>query len=299
MKLIFTYLYGTIENARRVVVVSNICGMAILLLRTVDAERMAEWYAGTFALPTIRGRAPTFYLSVGDVAVLEILADRGAPDPEQLWVPVFGSYNLAATADRLRLAGTAIHTDDGGRLIVADPDKNVIVIEQCESSRATSGFSPGSCHLVADLAGLIALERRCAQPEAVEAYYRKCARGCFEGDTSIVPPISIRFVGEGAAHHLLEDRSKAAITPIFRVIEHDAGLAELLDDGALPVETAVRFNSAALSYFGDPEGGLFGIDERFAEDRLEVPRRLFSEDREILRRIAHATKDKKHATNTD
>ena len=261
-------------------------GFAVYLLRTGDAARLAEWYAGVLGLPIVRGREPTFYLSLGDVFILELLADKGAPGeaPQGLRL-VLASLDLAATRARLSERGARVLADEAGHVIARDPDGNTVAIRQFGSPR--SSFLPGCSPPAKDLSGVCAVQRLCAQPRAVAAFFAELF-GQPDSETGAVRlgnGISLEFAPGGHAAAPPTAREAARHCFIVRTGDHDVAVEAVRRHCQTPVETNLAFNSAVLSYFADPEGQLWGVDERFEPARFKTPRRPFAEDMEILRRL--------------
>ena len=265
---------------------SPLFGFAVYLLRTGDAARLAEWYAGVLGLPIVRGREPTFDLSLGDVFILELLADKGAPgDGARGLRLVLGSLDLTATKARLSARGAILLADRTGDVVATDPDGNTVAIRQVKPPR--SSFLPGCSALAADLSGVCAVQRFCAEPEVVEAFFARLF-GNAKSETGAVclgNGISLECVPGGQAVVPPTAREAARHCFIVRTGDHDAALQAVRRHCPTPVATNVAFNSAVLSYFADPEGQLWGVDERFDPARFQTPRRPFPEDMEILRRL--------------
>ena len=277
-------------------------GLGVVLLRTASAARLAEWWAGVVGLPIIRGREPTFYLSLGDCAVLELLADQGAPDERSADAgPAPGlhiqldSLDLADTARRLRARGVEIaHWSERGnaRATLCDPDGNRVDIRD-NPQRPAPEFLPGCAPLPGDLSGISAIVRRCRDPERLARYYgrflsppAKAAPPPGEHELEFGNAVSLIFRPGGTVRPPARRRSNARTTMIIRVADHDHACEALAGLDLTVVEKTVRLGSAARSYFADPEGQTWAIDERYAPERFITPRREFAEDHEIRRRLA-------------
>lgn len=276
-------------------------GLAVVLIRTDRAARLAEWYAGVLGLPIIRGREPTFYLSLGDTTVLELLADKGAPKESSVpWSQtplylVIGSLDLATTALRLRQR-EAVYTEyeqEGQKEVrLNDPDGNHICIRQDPSARASS-FRPACSPLPPDLVGLSGLVRICANAARAFEFYTEVVGLEVTAPLrknkllSLGQNIWLELRGGGKARTMPKKRSDVRISYILRASNHNAASDLAAARGAPVVEKDLHFNSTSLSYFADPEGQLWAIDERYHPERYKISRRPFAEDTEILRRLSH------------
>lgn len=277
-------------------------GLAVVLIRAASAERLAEWWAGVVGLPIIRGREPTYYLSLGDCAVLELLADRGAPEAQRgaagsapgLHIQL-SSTDLAGTAQRLRARGAEVDRwfEDGeARATLHDPDGNRVEIRD-DAGRAAPDFMPGCAPLPDDLSGIGAVVRICHDPYQLARYFGRFLSPA-EGPVqrSGAPrlefgnAVSLIFRPGGAIRPPVRQRGDARSAMIIRVANHDRAGEALAGLDLTVVEKDVKLSSAALSYFADPEGQTWAIDERYPPERFETPRREFAEDREIRRRLA-------------
>ena len=283
-------------------------GLAVLLIRTGSAAELAEWYAGTLGLPIIRGREPTYYLSLGGCMVLELLADSGTP-ADRSWaqlspplLPVIGSVDFDRTVARLERRGEAVELLDSTshrQCRLRDPDGNAVAIRACRGDDEWDRFRPGVAPLAADLGGLVELIRTARHPTGLAGFYR---------DVLALPTVDARptetdhrfwlgrgvelaVIGGGCERALPTERVSSTFAFILRYRDHDGASDELVVRGAPVVAKDLRFNSASLSYFADPEGQVFGVDERYPPERFVEPRRMFAEDAEILRRFAHDHND--------
>ena len=277
-------------------------GLAVVLIRTASAARLAEWWAGVVGLPIIRGREPTFYLSLGDCAVLELLADRGAPDEQGvagsaapgLHIEI-DSLDLTETTRRLQTRGVRadIRSEDGNASITLyDPDGNRVDIRD-NPHGSLPEFLPGCAPLPGDLGGIAAIVRSCRDPDRLAQYY-----GRFLSPAATSAPqsgkrklefgnaISLIFRPGGTVRPPARQRGNARTAMIIRVADHDRARDALAGLDLTVVEKDVRLGSAALSYFADPEGQTWAIDERYPPERFRTPRREFAEDHEIRRRLA-------------
>ncbi len=274
-------------------------GLAVVLIRSESAERLAEWWAGVVGLPIIRGREPTFYLSLGDCSVLELLADRGAPDDRRSTANSMpgmhiqlDSLDLADTLGRLRARGVEIDPrSEGDQALVTlyDPDGNRVDIRE-NPQRSAPAFLPGCAPLPADLSGIGAVVRNCRDPGRLARYYGRfllpSASRPGEHALEFGNAVSLIFRAGGEARRPVERRGDARTAMVVRVADHDRACRALAALDLTVVEKDLRLGSAALSYFADPEGQTWAIDERYPPERFATPRREFAEDQEIRRRLA-------------
>ena len=276
-------------------------GLAVVLLRTASAGRLAEWWAGVVGLPIIRGREPTYYLSLGDCAVLELLADRGAPEARRAAGAAPGlhvqlrSPDLAGTARRLRARGAEVERwfgDGEVRITLHDPDGNRVEILD-DARHAAADFLPGCAPLPEDLSGIAAVVRNCRDPYRLAQYYSRFLSPAEGPATHPGAPrlefgnaVSLIFRPGGTVRPPVLQRGDARTAMIIRVANHDCASEALADLDLTVVDKDVKLGSAALSYYADPEGQTWAIDERYPPERFATPRREFAEDHEIRRRLA-------------
>ena len=236
--------------------------------------------------------------------VLELLADSGRP-ADRSWaqlspplLPVIGSVDFDRTVARLERRGEAVEPLDSTRhrqCRLRDPDGNAVAIRACRGDDDWDRFRPGVAPLAADLGGLVELIRTARHPTGLAGFYR---------DVLALPTVDARpnetdhhfwlgrgvklaVIGGGCERALPTERASSTFAFILRYRDHDRASDVLVTRGAPAVAKDLRFNSASLSYFADPEGQLFGVDERYPPERFAEPRRMFAEDAEILRRFAH------------
>jgi catechol 2,3-dioxygenase-like lactoylglutathione lyase family enzyme len=271
-----------------------------------DAE-ILPYYTDVVGLPLMRVGPAVSLLWAGEDLVFEIKTedDPGTEATDlataQL-LPVFRSYDLAATRARFAAAGyeqvTEQRTEHSSRLWVTGPDRLLLGFEQRDEDspfeadaealrrwRSGSGtVLPGNGPLPDELQYLSRARRQVADLEAARAFYRDVVGLDEVGEESgaavfaMGDTVLLELAPGGASRPLPSNRTELPDSFILRVHGFFESVDARTQAGAVWVGDQIHYETGSkLAYFADPEGLLVGIEHRtlwgsYAED-VEAERR--------------------------
>jgi predicted enzyme related to lactoylglutathione lyase len=263
--------------------------------RTPSISALLPFYRDVLKLPLIRlsEKSVAFFWG-GESTIFELKADV-PPRPERdsnpataPMTPVFATPDLTKLLKRLTQHGiTPLPAiTDSTDAFVLDSDKQIIGFRQMK--KPTSSFNPGCAPFPDDISGLTAIIRRAANVEKACLFYRDVFQfpDLGAGRFDFGEGIALEVLGGGSPQRVPPDRGEITNSLVMRVVDHDAWNAHLKKSGARIVNDKIQFNSAELTYAADPDGQIFGFEERYEPPEYRTPRQPFLEDVEAERRWA-------------
>ncbi len=208
----------------------------------------------------------------GDFTMLEIAVLDPTPSAEarrdELSV-VMATNNYPAALERVRDAGAVLLSQSEGEArsaIFSDPSGRTLGIR--ETATPDRMLTLGDASLHPEFGGISQVVVRAEDPAGLAAFYENALRlpvlptetpgavalGLGRGAELVLTPGGRRF-------DRAEDRRQVPDVWILRVYDHD-GLAARLKSLGAHVVNSITIGGGVLSYFADPEGHLFGIQQR-------------------------------------
>lgn len=289
---------------------SLIQGLGWFVRRTVkDQYKLAEFYETNFGMRTVRPPAPppqnNKMLWSGDILMFELSARVADPDGEARMpdtIPVLRARNFDAVVARLaalgmkpieQMPGTpryALFKDpDGFFIAIAEPPAgSPYPSDQMADGLWTSGALelPGIAKSGPDIQDMASVIVKVADPVAMAAFYADAlgldaftpatASGAVLG---MGRTTSLTLRPGGVKRSVPKDRNTCPDVWILRTKNLRTSTDRLKAKG-VAIVNELKINGGALTYAADPEGHLFGLQQRTPDMYApDFPIRL--EDREI------------------
>jgi len=261
-------------------------GIGWIVLRSRDPEGLASFYKKVLRLPELRSWPGGHMLWAGHYSVLEInVLDDGAPDqssnaPNEVDVlPVYSAASLELVAD----LGPAVDLSEKGMTVQCyqDPDGNWFAIHQEQND--SSQFYPTLPNVDSLPDSFFGLSRVLIRSEQSSRQFEFYSNLFY--DTS-EPEADSLFINSGATldfrkgtpiRHEVTDREQVQRVFIPRVFGYRSFVQQAESLGAHKVNE-LEFKGGMLSYYLDPQGQLFGFQERKPYDP-DVPTSQAIEDK--------------------
>lgn len=261
-------------------------GIGWIVLRSRDPAALAEYYKTTLGLPELRSWPGGHMLWAGQYAVLEInvLADD-APDQsvsapcDVEMLPVLSAVSLNWLPD----SESAVELTEKGEVFhcYRDPDGNWFAIKQ-EQRSSTNHYPtlPDVGLLPEPLLGLTGVLLRSAHPRRHLEFYANLFRDAVESQSDCLNINSGATLGFRKGKPSLYDPSdREQVQRVF--IPRVFGFSGFVDQAELLQAKKLNelvFDGGMLNYYLDPEGQLFGFQERKPFDEA-VPTSQAIEDK--------------------
>jgi predicted enzyme related to lactoylglutathione lyase len=288
----------------------SIQGLGWFVRRTSDAGALGRFYRAALGLPVLRawdgpdGAGTMFY--AGDVAVFEINRGGQVPvDPAQAeCTPVFRARDLdtalrqavdagAHVVDQHKSTGAVYLTDVLGHVFgLRPPDDAAQHAPDAEAARRWSTDDRGLAGLAplpAAIQDLGWVRLRVEDPAALAVFYRDMVGLDILGETPEGGALlhlggtgCLELAPGGARRPPPKDRIDITDVWILRIYDYVAMKAHLAVN-RVPLVNELELAGGWLDYYLDPEGHLFGIQERKAPDPA-VPNSNLAEDAAARRR---------------
>jgi len=285
----------------------GIQGLGWFIRRAAEPLALGRFYHAALGLPELRewdtpDRAG-FMMHAGGDTVFEIL--RGNPPPpanplDAACTPIFRTRGIETVLSRVKLAGGKILADEGANttrtVFFGDPAGNICGLRESHEfveappiaapQEKDTSIAPDAVprfDLPPDIEGLGWVRLRVEDPVPLSNFYwaafgfetvdkptYQCTRLKMGGQTllELVPGRE-----RGAAP---TDRTAVADTWIMRVYDYLGLKAHMAVENVLKV-TTLEFPGGWLDYYADPEGHVFGFQERKPPDPT-VPDTTLPED---------------------
>lgn len=271
-------------------------GLGWFLRRAAQAPQLGWFYRDALHLPLLRSweRADSAgaMLYAGDVAVYTVNIGGQPPvaDPIRAeCTPVFRVRNMSeATADVRAAGGWAVGEEkacDGVTVFMSDPKGYVFGLREADDAstsvadveaarRWAAGERglPGLEPLPEKIQGLAAVRLRVEDPEALTRFYSEMlgldvigtpTAEC--GQLHLGGPTALELKAGGKRRTPPKDRSEVPDVWILRVYDY-VGIKAHLAVSGVPLVQNLELTGGWVDYYADPEGHLFGIQERKAPD---------------------------------
>jgi predicted enzyme related to lactoylglutathione lyase len=239
---------------------------------------LVSFYSAALGLPAPRSPGPTgsVMLWAGDLTMLEI--STLAPGPgtasrvDEMSV-MMGTRDFATALGRAREAGASLVAQSSvapRAATLVDPEGRLWGLREASGQMPADPVTalPGVPGLPADLSHIVRVVVRVADPPALAAFYQRALglapRGQISAGGAVLVlgrGVELELRPGGHPHDPPEDRNAVPDVWILRVYDHDA-LAQRLRSMQVPIINQVRITGGTLSYAVDPEGHLFGIQQR-------------------------------------
>jgi predicted enzyme related to lactoylglutathione lyase len=253
---------------------------------------LAAFYKAAWGLPTPRPPGPTgsMMLWAGDVTMLEISTLTSTPGTQSRADEM--SVGMRTTAfpaalSRMRDAGASLVAEHAGpprTAMLADPDGKLLGLEETRSDNPSALQLPDSPPLPTEIAGIARVTLRAADPAGLAEFYQNTLGLTLQGEASangavlsLGRGVVLELRPGGHRHAAPTDRKEVPDVWILRVNDHDA-LAARFESMNVQIINQVRITGGILSYVVDPEGHLFGIQQR-SPDLLPADKPERVEDR--------------------
>ena len=175
---------------------------------------------------------------------------------------------------RMRDAGASLVAEHAGppqKAVLSDPDGRLLELLATQPERALDNSAATLADLPSlptEIGGITGVAVRVADPIALAAFYQRAfglsPLGVVSADgaqLSLGRGVSLELRPGGHRHEIPADRKEVPDVWILRVRDHDA-LAARLRSMKVQVINHVEITGGVLTYAVDPEGHLFGIQQR-------------------------------------
>lgn len=285
-------------------------GLGWFVRRTVkDQFKLADFYEKNFGMRTVRPPAPpprnNKMLWSGDILMFELSSRQGDPDGEARlpdMIPVLRARNFDAVVARLAAAGvTPVEQTPGTPkyAVFKDPDGFFIAIAEPStgspypSDRMADDLwkygtveLPGVAKFGPDVQDMASVIVKVADPVAMAKFYADVlSLDAFTPATATGTVLgmgrttSLTLRPGGVKRAIPKDRNVCPDVWILRTKNLKASTDQLKAKG-VAIVNEITINGGALTYAADPEGHLFGLQQRTPDMYgPDMPVRV--EDREI------------------
>lgn len=252
---------------------------------------LAGFYQTAWGLPAPRGPGPTGSMMLwgGDVTMIEISTLTPTPDTQSRadeMSVTMGTSDFPVALQRMRQAGASLVAEDAASrtAMLADPDGKLLGLVDKADAKPSTLRLPDLPPLPTELTGVAGVTLRAADPAALAAFYQQALGLNLLGPASengavlsLGRGVTLELRPGGHRHAAPADRKEVPDVWILRVSDHDA-LAARLESLDVQVINQVRITGGVLTYAVDPEGHLFGIQQR-SPDLLPADKPERVEDR--------------------
>lgn len=256
------------------------------VLRAKDPVPLIRFYRDVLGLGELRGReAPpdtaSAMLWAGGTTVFE--PNRGGQGEyydkieECPFIPIFRSKDLTTTRNRLDVSKAYLVATDQQEdtYYYRDPLGYIFGLEPIQSE-PTDRLDPNtgkSLHiqecsksLAPDILDLGRLEYRVSNPDELTKFYSQAMALEIDHGLNMGDGCKLRILSGGSRPtSTVQDREQASMVLVFRVYGYDSFIDSVLSAGAKTLQE-VELTGGKLWYGWDPEGNLFGFQERKQPD---------------------------------
>jgi predicted enzyme related to lactoylglutathione lyase len=265
---------------------------------------LVPFYQAAWGLSAPRGPSPrgALMLWAGDLTMFEITTLTTGADTDSRaaeLAPVMRTSDFEAALRRMRSAGASLVSRTAGppaSATLVDPQGRLLGLRSLDVEPAPPLASvpglPGVPSLPAEMVGIGRIVLRVADPAELAAFYSRVLKlppvGSVSSEGALLQlgrGVELELRPGGHRHNPPGDRAEVPDVWILRVYDHDR-LAARLREMQVHIVNTVRITGGILTYAVDPEGHLFGIQQRTPDllpadkaERIEdqVARRAWSE----------------------
>jgi predicted enzyme related to lactoylglutathione lyase len=260
----------------------GIQGLGWIVRRTMKPPpELVPFYIAAWGLRAPRPPGPTgaIMLWAGDVTMFEVstlTAGASTQSRTDEMSVMMRSDDFPKALSRMRNAGASLVAERAGpppSALLTDPEGRLLGLIATDDTAPTESVSrvpslPDLPPLPAEIGGIARVVLRVADPQALAAFYQRVlglpltAPASENGALlSLGRGISLELRPGGHRHDPPANRNEVPDVWILRVTDHDA-LAERLRSMDVKIINRVEITGGILSYAVDPEGHLFGIQQR-------------------------------------
>ncbi len=246
----------------------------------VPPADLVPFYQAAWGLPAPRGPSPkgALMLWAGDLTMFEITtltAGAGTDSRAAELSPIMCTSDFQAALSRMRSAGASLIAQTAGppaSATLVDPQGRLLGLRSLEAEPAPPlqpmpGL-PGVPSLPAEMAGIGRIVLRVADPGELAAFYTRVLNllpiGAVSSQSALLHlgrGVELELRAGGHRHNPPQDRAEVPDVWILRVYDHDR-LAARLREMQVHIVNTVKITGGILTYAVDPEGHLFGIQQR-------------------------------------
>ncbi len=253
---------------------------------------MVPFYTAAWGLRAPRPPGPTgaLMLWAGDLSMLEISTltpGAGSRSRADEMSVIMRTADFPKALSRMRAAGASLVAKRDGppsSALLADPEGRLMGLRAAQGQPEPGVTLPDTPPLPAEIGGLARVVLRVADPPALTDFYQRvlglAPLGAVSASGALLAlgrGVALELRAGGHRHDPPADRKEVPDVWILRVVDHDT-LAARLQSMDVPVVNRVEITGGILTYAVDPEGHLFGMQQR-TPDLLPAGARERVEDR--------------------
>lgn len=258
----------------------GIQGLGWIVRRSAEPPaQLVPFYKAAWGLSAPRPASPrgAVMLWAGDMTMFEISTltpGVGTQSRADEMSVVLRTSDFAKALGRMRDAGASLVAEQIGppqRAMLADPEGRLLGLQAATAQPALANpieALPGVPPLPEDIGGVARVVVRVTDPAALCEFYERTlglsVRGSASANGALLSlgrGVELELRAGGHRHDPPADRAEVPDVWILRVADHDA-LAARLRSMNVRVINYVKITGGILTYAVDPEGHLFGMQQR-------------------------------------
>lgn len=266
---------------------------------------LVPFYTAAWGLSAPRQPGPTGSVMLwgGDLAMIEIAGltpGAGSQSRTDEMSVIMRAHDFPKALQRMRAAGASLVAEHSGpprTAMLSDPDGRLLGLRATNAAERVRSVTTltGIPALPEEIGGIARIALRVADAPALAGFYEEAlglvSAGPVSASGASLPlgrGVTLELRSGGHRHDPPLDRREVPDVWILRVSDHDA-LAARLQSMNVQVINHIKITGGVLTYAVDPEGHLFGIQQR-SPDLLPADRTERIED--IAARTAWAARSR-------